>query len=246
MKKIKLAARFLGGLLGIVVLAQSSSWAFSGSTHKYVTKMGISSLTHLDPKFLKFYGEHLEEFEVASIMPDEDETGIAGAYAPHFFNPQTGKNFADQDDSAMKRFEERYNEAIRAYKGEYTEHNWVDRLGRALHFLEDMCTPVHTNYTKITDAATKLSLHVKFEEICVEIQNKCKANIYQENFDYYINNPIYNIAMTQAKLSADGYNAMRENVLSKKEVAKNTVLNAHKAVAGMLYKFYCEVTANDA
>lgn len=88
------------------------------------------------------------------ILPDEDEAG--SGFSCHFYNPVTRKCYLGTEDSAKNRFIWHLSHYLRTFKKEY--------LGRAIHYLEDMCTPVHTQYEDAIDAAIRLNLHVNFEK----------------------------------------------------------------------------------
>ena len=88
------------------------------------------------------------------ILPDKDENDYG--YSSHFFNPVTYKCYLNSEDSARNRFI--------WHLSNYLIKNNKESLGRAIHFLEDICTPVHTQYEDPVDAALKLNLHINFEK----------------------------------------------------------------------------------
>lgn len=81
------------------------------------------------------------------VKPDIDE--CEDSYARHFYHSVTSN-----DDSAK-------NKCI-YYFCEFLANNDFDELSRSLHFLEDVCTPVHTQYEDKFDAVYRLKLHVNF------------------------------------------------------------------------------------
>lgn len=57
----------------------------------------------------------------------------------HFFNLETD---LDKEDTALTRMETHYNYSIECAKN----NNWevaIEELARALHYIQDMCCPVH-------------------------------------------------------------------------------------------------------
>lgn len=97
-----------------------------------------------------------QDFELADacVLPDEDEN--QNGYSCHFYNPVTGKCYLGTEDSAKNRFIWHLCNYLMTKKKE--------ELGRAIHFLEDMCTPVHTQYEDASDAVIQLKKHVEFEK----------------------------------------------------------------------------------
>ena len=55
---------------------------------------------------------------------------------------------------------------------------------------------------------------------------------------YYEVNSVETIANCSAHLADDNLYALYEKLLTKEQVAENSVKNAQKAIAGLLYKFY--------
>lgn len=88
------------------------------------------------------------------VLPDEDEN--QNGYSCHFYNPVTGKCFLGTEDSARNRFIWHLTDHLISKNKE--------KLGRAIHYLEDMCTPVHTQYEDAADAVIQLKKHVNFED----------------------------------------------------------------------------------
>ena len=92
--------------------------------------------------------------------PDRDENkGIGGYYEAHFFNANTN---LDKPDTALTRMEHHYEYAVKyARGGEWRRA--VEELARALHYLQDMCCPVHMwGYTH-NNIPLWLALHVDLE-----------------------------------------------------------------------------------
>lgn len=99
------------------------------------------------------FGQNMELID-SCILSDEDEA--QDGFSCHFYNPVTTKCYLGTEDSAKNRF--------LWHLSNYLITNKKESLGRAIHFLEDICTPVHTQYEDPLDAAIRLKLHVNFEK----------------------------------------------------------------------------------
>lgn len=230
-------------ILGVAISLSSvgvTSFAFSSKTHQYTTHRGIEILDRVQgEKYSKFFSEKdREQILKYCTMPDEDEA--MGAFKYHFYNPATEKNFMGEDDSALERCKSHYNKAINQFKNGKREKAF-EELGRSLHFLEDLNTPVHTNNQSFVDTAYNVSFHVSFENKCKDIQSRVISSLLKKEFRYYKENTVENIGKACAFLANDNFYALYEKLLPRETVAANSVKNAQKAVAGMLYKFYLDV-----
>ena len=218
---------------------QLSLSAFSSATHEYATKKGIAICTSVFKEASELYDERsVVQLLVFCTKPDEDE--IEGAFKVHFYNPATEKNFNGEDDSALSRYKVHYNSAVDFFKkGE--KDKAISELGRAIHFMEDMNTPVHTNNQSFIDSTIDVFLHTSFEKRCEEIQSTVDASMQRREFDYYKNNTLEQIGKASAMLANDNFYALYKKTLERDIVAKNSVENAQKAVAGLLYRFFLEM-----
>ena len=100
----------------------------------------------------------------ASALPDMDET--ESLFKAHFYDPDTGTNFRDETSPTAKtRTGTHYYDAWYILQADFfmdvtsDEFNQVlESLGRALHYLQDMCVPHHaSNKTALA------SNHLEFE-----------------------------------------------------------------------------------
>lgn len=256
------------GTYFIFSILMTNIYGFDGPTHKYVTETSLSILHDLGKAkedkesdktkkvnkteeeiksiYSDFYTDEVKDIILEyCVKPDEDETD--GGFKWHFYNPATELNFMGEKESALTKFIKHYNAAITNYKTGYTEDAFQE-FGRSLHFVEDLSTPVHTNYENFMDAGIKLSMHVEFEKRCVAIQNMCVATVKEENLKYYLNNTKKIIGKTCAYLSADLFYSLEQKLLPQDIIAKHSVLNAQKVVVGLLNRFHNEITqpAHDA
>ena len=120
--------------------------------------------------FTSYCFENDETLKEICILPDKDENDYG--YSSHFFNPVTYKCYLNSEDSAKNRFI--------WHLSNYLISKDKESLGRAIHFLEDICTPVHTQYEDPVDAALKLNLHINFEK---QLDKYLESNI---EFKQYI------------------------------------------------------------
>ena len=214
--------------------------SFSSSTHEYTTLKGIEIYKkNFKNSFDSLYDQNFEsQLKIYCTKPDDDEN--EGAYKYHFYNPATGKNFNGEDESALKRFIDHYNNAVSLYKSG-NKFKSYEELARSLHFLEDMNTPVHTNNQSFLDSAFDSLFHMSFEKKCVEVQSQAVSNLTPREFKYYKNNDIEQIGKASAILANDNFYAVYKKVLKKDTVAIKSVENAQKAVAGIIFKFGLDI-----
>lgn len=242
MKRLGIKKVFTGCLCAMLVFCgiNVKVSAFSSETHQYTTQRGLAILDDvLGGKYSSFYTqEDREQIYTYCTRPDEDE--IEGAFKYHFYNPATEQNFMGEDDSALRRCTGHYDKSTYYYKSGNREAAF-EELGRALHFLEDLNTPVHTNNQDLFDTAFNFTFHVSFEDKCKDIQSRVISSLLRKEFRYYEINTVENIAKSCAYLANDNFYALYKKLLPRELVAENSIKNAQKAVAGILYKFYLDV-----
>lgn len=219
-----------------------NSLAFTSPTHEYTTKNGLRIVKEtMKEPCLQFYtGEIESDLYEYCVRPDFDENN--GIFKWHFYNPATEKNFMGETTSALTKFRDHYDEAVKAYKVGQEKKSW-EELGRSLHFLEDINTPVHTNSQKLSDAISQLLFHTNFEKLCTEVQEDYCAEMTRGQMMYYLYNSTTQIAKSSANLANDNYYAMMHKTATQTEIAGNSIINAQKSVAGVLYKFYQDINS---
>lgn len=110
-------------------------------THSWLTSQGFVLLAAEKSKAFAWYSDEAAELiTAASNRPDWDETENNKSH--HSYIPTTGKNLFGGDDSANKRFEMHYKNALTLYR-EGKQEEAYDALGRAIHYLTDMLSPPH-------------------------------------------------------------------------------------------------------
>ena len=209
--------------------------AFDGATHEYVTQMSLDTFSKLETQGKSFYDEKAEELIMEyCTKPDIDEND--GVFKDHFYNIATQRNFMGEKMSALVKFRQHYRNALINYKKGRMAKCW-EELGRAIHFLEDINTPVHGGYDRPTDAMKRLPMHVAFEKTCILVQDECLADININELQYYLDNTLDDIAKTCARKSNDNYFALKNGYIAEEEIAKRTIIDAQRAVVGILFRF---------
>ena len=117
-------------------------------THIYIT------MTAVERTGIKFTEEEKEILRKMCTKPDYDEREYFYAY--HFYNPT--RKYGENEITALTKCLSHYEKA--KSKGN------LEELGRAIHFLEDLCTPVHCGYGDKIDYVYRLHQHIEFEKMC--------------------------------------------------------------------------------
>lgn len=198
----------------------------NSKTHVFATKKAI--------ELSNFKIETVDkEFLIAMCLkPDEDETD--GAFKWHFYNPATRKNFRGERTSALTKFIEHYQEATK----EKDSYSSLNHLGRAIHYLEDLCTPVHTYYEDMFDATYRLKQHIEFEALCDKITDQVDISNSKINDNYYLVNSLKTIGKSCAMKASVLFNKLDENPKAAEVIGKQTIENTIKAVQGILFRFF--------
>lgn len=230
--------KIVRNLFVFMLFANVSALAFDGPTHKYVTEKSLETLSGMKKECGDFYtNEAKSEIAKYCVMPDEDEN--EGLFKDHFYNIATGRNFMGEKMSALLKFKNHYNQAVVNYKAGKKLKCW-EELGRAIHFLEDLITPVHGGYDCPMDAVNKLPMHVDFEKKCVVIQNEYVAEISSDFIRYFVDNSLDEIGKMCSRIANDNFYALEKKYVPKEKIASNSILNAQKVVCGILYRFFIE------
>lgn len=207
-------------------------------THIFVTEQAVK-LSQVDE-----LQDKIKDLTKWATQPDKDDT--SGAYLYHFYNPATGKNFHGSNITALSRMLMYY------YQAQYSIDNngdYLEPLGRSLHFLQDLNTPVHTFYEDSSDATSKLSKHLFFEKYCNKIselkdegQKEGKTNILDEykpiNFELFKANNIDNILKYYILNSSTLMKEYNDNKDEIGRIANEAIENCVTATAGIIYKLF--------
>lgn len=207
----------------------------------------MDTKTHIyiaDTALKIFNDKNLEELKDGIIhyssQPDFDEN--EDAFSGHFYNPSTGKNFIDNYDSALSRFFKHYENAINNKK------NGLDgssSIGRAIHYITDLCTPVHTYNQDVFDAAVNLSSHVLFENRCNDLIDDIKYDELPKavSINYFTINSINTIGINAALASSvlfDKYSKIKQKS-DIDGIAIQSIINGIKNTIGILFRYSISV-----
>ncbi|MEG0546818.1 MAG: zinc dependent phospholipase C family protein [Oscillospiraceae bacterium] len=105
---------------------------------------------------------------LASILPDKEWIlGPIDLFKGHFYDPDTGKNWVGGTTNTARTNTERfYNEAKGAYNADNMTEDFVEYIGKMLHYIQDASEPHHAANIKANLAKT--DSHSKFEEFADE------------------------------------------------------------------------------
>lgn len=242
----------LSALLCLSMFSSGAS-AFDAKTHSYTTETGVQVLLDSkngDKDYLEFFTDEMKQkLEASCNKPDQDEIDYAFAY--HFYDPATGKNFIGTDITALSKFCSHFNDAVTLYKKNERDKA-LEQLARALHFLEDLNTPVHTHNQNVVSAVVDAKRnHTPFEAVCDRVREQVdpKANILTpQDIKEYQSLSLEEFGKQCAIRARDLYNKLANKQIPKEKekeyyapIAKEAVKNAQKAVALALDRFYKEV-----
>ncbi|MBD7913139.1 MULTISPECIES: zinc dependent phospholipase C family protein [Clostridium] len=189
-----------------------------------------------------FYNDNKKLLLEYCDKPDSDEADYAFAY--HFYNPYTNKNYlpaflSASKITAMTKFKEHMGNAVESYNSNKTYS--MEQLGRAIHFLTDVNVPHHASnmiaglsshsqyekyisknnslfFVNTSDAYDKYSDY-SFDQYCTEILNECAKNAYSY------------------KAVCNSYDSSEWE-----KAARPTLKLAQENIASLLYRFEKEVS----
>lgn len=195
----------------------------SNSTHYKLTMKAVNILNGLFPSFFNIaYDDNNNEYynTIArySDYPDAEKEKYNLPQDCHFYYPPTGKNIDGKADiynadgsintpyTAKGRFIYHYYNAKTSYiNGDFEEAK--RQLGRSMHYLADLCTPVHTGYTGWFDSANWIFGHTNFE-------NYAKQHHDLANFTpsyTYLNLQNYNLNDIANVVAWNSFNYFQQN-----------------------------------
>ena len=219
--------------------------AFGGDAHFTITQSAYLRTCILD----KFDSEERKDLEVTIIkgcnIPDEEESSYI--YKSHFYNimPNIASKIEDiltTDDNAEKRMYQHYRKGIEFYRTG-NRIGMFDELGRSLHYMEDMCCPVHLlGWGSIKhnwfDIGKFKRIHDIYEE---EMNKKCGKFLYKligndEPSDFKKVYTLKGIVNTYPLKAYHYYESLHQT-----EPTYEVFKNAHEASCELIYLFFKEV-----
>ncbi len=225
--------RFVGSGVGYHEGEITPRWTSGGinHTHQFLVSAGILILEH-DKKIKHFYKDNAASIMLEyADMPDLDDVGTA--FASHFWDPDTNKNFLGMTSPTGKtRFIEYYNAAVNTYSND--KQTAYQYLGRALHYLADIGQPHHAS-----NQIAGLTNHGDFEQWVDER----RVNYLITSSNKYSICENYSLAGIFRYLAvfSKSYKELVEDDNNWDIIAIETMKYTQKYIAGILYRFLLDV-----
>ncbi len=200
--------------------------------HKEITSLAVESVSNL-----KKYKNILVEF---AQKPDFDEKGFKGNnhfyYSPKVLRPR--ESFMDiifRNNAGAKFAEHMYefNRFVEKDKSKALEH-----AGRALHFLQDVTQPQHTERGTVYRKWRDLKLHKEFEEFAYQNQDAFIKNAKPSDIKLE-SDEIYELFNKSVSISENGKQVRKDNKNAWYEIAQTGISNAIQVT-----KIFCEYIAS--
>ncbi len=123
---------------------------------------------------------------LASIKPDKEWLlGPVDLFKGHFYDPDTGKNWAGSSiNTARSNTEKFYKLAKEEYIKNANSTKFIEYVGKMLHYIQDANEPHHA--ANIT-ALERKNVHTKFEEYADQNLNTCIDSLTSLNNTQYSN-----------------------------------------------------------
>lgn len=149
--------------------------AWLPSTHHILTSTSIDLVSTLYPTWCHTYKDLVS---VYSCLPDVEEDDMM-SYTGHFYNPMTRRSYImGCGTNCKKRFLDHFNRAV----NDTDELVSAQELGRALHYITDICVPHHAQ-NKIAFLSNHLSYEHKALDIDIPTLYFPLSNIRFRTFD---------------------------------------------------------------
>lgn len=231
---VKGSERVVGSGVGYHEGEITPRWTSGGvnHTHQFLVASGILILEN-DRNIKHFYEENAVSILLEyADMPDLDDIGTA--FASHFWDPDTNKNFLGFTSSTGKtRFIEYYTAAVNIYA--YDKKTAYQYLGRALHYLADIGQPHHSS-----NQITAFTNHGEFERWVDERRiNYITAS--SNKYSICEKQNLYSIFRNVAVFSKS-YKDLVEDENNWDVIASETMKYTQKYIAGMLYRFLKDIS----
>lgn len=203
-------------------------------THGFLTEKGLNALKARNSQVSNIItATYANKLKASSVLPDIDETNLVFAW--HFYGPN-GKNYLGSTPTAYTKFRDHYNEAVDLYPTNTL--GAMEELGRALHYLQDICEPHHAMNRTAID-----SYHSEFEGYC-EINRNAHAisTVSTTKLTTCNNSTLKQIADTAAEY-ARGYFDYADEDGGWATAIGPTLTNSQTTTAAVIYKFLNDVEA---
>jgi len=234
-------------------------------THRWFVDRGFDILENEQPAVAAWFGQEGRGIVREYIdWPDHNERAEGNFFDVfmaiwHSYRPEDGTNtLGNQNGNAKIRFAYWYGEAVSNYKAGDAQAAFQD-LGKAMHYLTDLLSPPHTGErsfeiicgTKVINPLRMLRnapIHGGYELLAGALQDNYAVET-GGFYDWATENSLEEIGHQNA-LYSDGYYAILEEWLlcpfapeKFASTVKDPLEWGQRCVAGILYRFYCDVQA---
>lgn len=213
-------------------------------THEYITKQALKDIeTDIDFNTLNndLTSQAIKEIIVkGALAPDEDETD--GTFKYHFYNPATRKNFKGERISALTQCINHFIQAINLYPINFEKS--LDELGRSIHYIEDLNTPVHTFYEDTFDAVTKAPLHLYFENQCETVLKILDFPKHEVLTNYSLGlaiTPLKEVCKYSAMQANLNFKQWQDKLITLDECCISSLRHCYLNAKGVILKYLMEV-----
>lgn len=151
----------------VIIQVPINTFGFGNKSHEQLSELAFHKV--LFDLGLTKYIEATADLVRHSTGPDRDEdyakegwrTGgkRGGWYEGHFFNVETD---LEKEDTALTRMINHFNDAVALARSNDWRKSIYD-LARALHYLQDMCCPVHMWGYRHNNIPAMVTLHIELE-----------------------------------------------------------------------------------
>lgn len=203
------------------------NFGWQSDTHKKVVEIALKDYPGLQP-----YESLLED---AVQKPDVNEKGFQ--YNKHFYFMSKNKSFMDFNGK---------NNAYNSYMSHVTsmqdciekgdKDKAIEHAGRAIHFLQDVSQPQHTQWKNIFKKASERSVHEEFETFALDNQEKFIDSLSLSPEEKSPDN-FSDLFTKTANCSANGESASRENKNNWNNIAQDGINNAFSVTKEFINKF---------
>jgi len=237
---------------GVISSGWSGGLNGKNKTHQWLVTRAFKILSNDNPVIKnRFTTNQIAVITEFSDWPDVKETNEMNNW--HFYYYHTKTNFqGNSKPTAKSKFIDWYNSAVNKYN---RSHNDVklqteafQDLGKCIHYLSDLGTPVHTgdrahtfwNGGIIADGL-QAAKHVSWEFVADQVKKFHEVES-SEYYSWYTSNTLSYITEVNACISYDFYSDTQNplNVGLYYGSMKSCLKYTQKDVAGLLYKFYID------
>lgn len=251
------------GTLNVKWISDQTLDASNNGTHQVIARDAINEISAFFPGFFSTNENGVFETQCYSDYPDMYETDWINE--AHFYNYSWHTNYFGNvfsPNTAKSMFFDHYYTAVETYL--FNEKVALRELGTAIHYLEDLGTPVHVGDGFSTGlvawacglglaplaiiaiyGGTMVSDHVDFEEYVDGIDQTSEMNIPSSiDYDYYLTVDLNVLLDEVISNSYQYYDEAKSNDSQKFVAASNTLPYIKEVVAGILFRFAFNLSGN--